>query len=250
MLIGVDGCKAGWVAVGGAEAEAIELRVFSSFAEILAWAPPDAIIAVDMPIGLPDRIEGGGRAPEKHVRPMLGERQSSVFAIPARAVVEMGARIAGRTAHDHPLHQQASALAKTLSEPPKGVSIQAFYLFPKILEIDGLLRTDLRLCERVKECHPEVAFTVLNEGDAMRLPKKIKGKVNLDGMDERRALLASYGLRAPFLHDAPPSGVGSDDVLDAAVCWLVARRLKRGEARPFPDPPGRDMHGVEIAIWA
>jgi predicted RNase H-like nuclease len=244
--VGVDGCKRGWVAVAGVTPE---LRVYRTFHDILAdW--PDAHIAVDMPIGLPERISGGGRSPEKLVRPMLGLRQSSVFAMPARAVVEMGGRMTGRTQDDYPLHQQASARAKTLSDPPKGVSIQGFYLFPKILEIDALLRADQTLRDRVKESHPEVAFTVLNGGQAMRLPKKIKGRVNAPGMEERRVLLARFGMTAPFLNAPPPPGVGADDVLDAAVCWLVAGRLARGEAVRFPDPPECDAHGLEIAIWA
>jgi predicted RNase H-like nuclease len=243
---GVDGCKRGWVAVVG---EKPALRVYDSFAALLADLP-GAVIAVDMPIGLPDRIVGGGRTPEKLVRAMLGPRQSSVFAIPARPVVEMGAAMTGRTGDDYPLHRRASALAKTLSDPPKGVSIQGFYLFPKILEIDALLRADPSLCARVKESHPEVAFTVLNGGQAMALPKKIKGKVNEAGMEERRALLARHGLAAPFLTEAPPAGVGQDDVLDAAVCWLVARRIASGQAVCFPDPPERDDHGLEVAIWA
>lgn len=246
MIAGVDGCKRGWVAVVG---EAPELRVYESFAGLLeAW--PDATIAVDMPIGLPDRITGGGRSPEKQVRAMLGPRQSSVFAMPARAAVELGAQITGRVDDDYPLHRKASALAKTLSEPPKGVSIQGFYLFPKILEIDALLKGAPTLRTRVKESHPEVAFTVLNSGVPMAMPKKIKGRVHEAGMDERRALLARYGLTASFLTDAPPSGVGVDDVLDAAVCWLVAGRIARGEAVSFPSQPEQDAHGLEIAIWA
>lgn len=246
MIAGVDGCKRGWVAVVG---EAPDLRVYESFADLVADLR-GATIAVDMPIGLPERIAGGGRSPEKLVRPMLGARQSSVFAMPARAVVEMGAQMTGRIKDDYPLHRKASALAKTLSDPPKGVSIQGFYLFPKILEIDALLRAGPALRDRMKESHPEVAFTVLNQGEPMTLPKKIKGRVNEAGMDERRALLARHGLSASLLTDKPPSGVGADDVLDAAVCWLVAGRLARGEAVSFPDPPECDAHGLEIAIWA
>lgn len=250
MQVGVDGCKRGWVAVVGSQSVEPQLRVYSTFAELIADTPPDALIAVDMPIGLPERIMGGGRSPEKLVRSILGQRQSSVFAMPARQVVEMGERMTGRTEDDYPLHGEASALAKTLSDPSKGVSIQGFYLFPKILEIDALLRANPGLRDRVKESHPEVAFTVLNGGVAMALPKKIKGRVNLPGMQERRALLARYGLSASFLTDRAPSGVGADDVLDAAVCWLVAGRLARGQAISFPNPPERDDYGLEIAIWA
>lgn len=246
MIVGVDGCKRGWVAVAGSLPE---LRVYERFSDLLA-DNSGAMIAVDMPIGLPERITGGGRSPEKLVRPMLGQRQSSVFAMPAREVVEMGAAMSGKTADDYPLHRRASALAKTLSDPAKGVSIQGFYLFPKILEIDALLRAGAGLKVRVKESHPEVAFAVLNGGTPMQQPKKIKGRVNAAGMEERRALLARHGLDAPFLTGKPPSGVGTDDVMDAAVCWLVAGRIANGEAMSFPDPPERDGHGIEIAIWA
>lgn len=244
--VGVDGCKAGWLAVTG---DLPTLAVYARFADLLADLP-GTIIAVDMPIGLPNHITGGGRSPEKLVRSLLGPRQSSVFAMPARSVVEMGAAMTGKTDHDYPLHRQASTLAKTLSDPPRGVSIQGFYLFPKILEIDALLRTDPSLCQRVKESHPEVAFTVLNGGVPMTEPKKIKGKVNQAGIDERRKLLARHGLEAPFLTAVSPPGVGADDVLDAAVCWLVAGRIASGRAVSFPSLPERDEHGLEIAIWA
>ncbi|MGD1887547.1 MAG: DUF429 domain-containing protein [Cohaesibacteraceae bacterium] len=247
--VGVDGCRAGWVAVSGSRPDDLSLSVFPSFGDLVAGLPA-AAIAVDMPIGLPDRIAGGGRAPEKAVRPMLGQRQSSVFAIPGRAAVEMGSLITGKAGEDRALHAKISALAKTLSGPPKGLSIQAFYLFPKILEIDGLLCEDTALRTIVKESHPEVAFTVLNGGSAMTLPKKIKGRVNPAGMEERRALLARYGVSASFLTPKPPSGVGEDDVLDASVCWLVAERLTRGAAVCHPDTPEHDRHGLEVAIWA
>ena len=54
-----------------------------SFAEILNAPECPPVIAVDMPIGLPDRIDGPGRPAEQAVRPLLGQRQSSVFSIPS-----------------------------------------------------------------------------------------------------------------------------------------------------------------------
>lgn len=248
-IVGVDGCKAGWVSVQGVRADALRLVVYRTFSELLKHVPKRYSIAVDMPIGLPDRVTGAGRAPEKLVRPMLGARQSSVFSIPARPAVEMGGQMNGKTEDDYPLHRRASALAQSLSDPAKGVSIQAFYLFPKILEIDELLRADNTLQSRVFESHPEVAFTVLNGGNPMREPKKIKGRINPAGMDERRTLLAKFGVTASFLTSKPPTGVGADDVLDAAVCWLVARRIEQSQAISFPDPPDRDAYGLPVAIW-
>src|SRR5690606_24608734 len=86
-----------------------------------------------------------------------------------------------------------------------GVSIQAFGIFPKIREVDVLLseRPDLR--ERVFESHPEVAFMRLNGGIPMRLPKKIRGAVNPEGMEERKALLCSLGYGQTFLDGRRPS---------------------------------------------
>jgi predicted RNase H-like nuclease len=61
-LAGVDGCPGGWVAAfvrpvsdDGA------LAVFTRFADVLAAAQRPAIVAVDIPIGLPERASAGGR---------------------------------------------------------------------------------------------------------------------------------------------------------------------------------------------
>jgi predicted RNase H-like nuclease len=50
--------------------------------------------------------------------------------------------------------------------------------------------------------------------------------------------------------DAAQKGAGADDVIDALACALIARRIRAGRARPFPDPAGRDAFGLPIAIWA
>jgi predicted RNase H-like nuclease len=68
-------------------------------------------------------------------------------------------------------------------------------------------------------------------------------------MDERKALLSARGIDRAFLDDAPPRGAGADDFLDAAAMLLIAERHALGHAVPFPDPPGRDAHGLPIAIW-
>ena len=85
-LAGVDGCKGGWiVAIASDEgSEAPLIRVVSRFADLFAGEIVPDLVAVDMPIGLPDRVQGSGRGPEQAVRVLLGDRQSSVFSIPAR----------------------------------------------------------------------------------------------------------------------------------------------------------------------
>lgn len=237
-LAGVDGCKAGWIAAiasvdGPAE---LVIRVVPRFADLFAGEVVPELVAVDMPIGLPDRTKGSGRGPEQLVRPLLGERQSSVFAIPARTAV---------AATDY---VEACAFALAASDPPRKVSKQGFHLFPKIREIDALLRTEPSMRERVFEIHPELAFRTMR-GAPLDHPKKIKGVVNPEGLAERRSLLVAAGIPAEAAGSRPPRGAAADDLLDALAALVVARHIAAGRGRAFPDPPGRDSHGLPIAIW-
>ncbi|MGX5843472.1 DUF429 domain-containing protein [Mesorhizobium sp. ArgA1] len=249
-LAGVDGCKAGWIAVHRGPSVSPSVTVFRSFAALLDALPADAVIAVDMPIGLPDFSQKGGRGPEALVRPQLGARQSSVFAIPSRAALYADTNDFTTVEAWYEAHRRASEIAKATSDPPRGVSIQAFGIFDKIREIDALLLARPELRSRVFESHPEVAFSRLNGEKPMTLPKKIKGAINPAGMEERKALLCRHGYERSFLDQPPPRGAASDDFLDAAAMMLIAGRIATGAARPFPDPPLADRFGIPVAIWA
>ena len=183
-----------------------------------------------MPIGLPDRIVPGGRGPEAAARAVLGPRRSSVFSVPSRSTV-----------WERDYRRACSEAART-SEPPRMVSQQAFHLFPKIREIDGLMSAELE--DRVHEVHPELAFWRLNDGRPMNHPKKSPA-----GKEERHAVLLRHGLPTSALASVP-RGAAMDDLLDAAASALIARRIARGEAVPFPAEPGRDGRGLRMAIWA
>ena len=250
VLAGAEGCRKGWVAVIRRNGRDEGPSVFETFAGLLAALGDEFILAVDMPIGLPDRAGHGGRGPEKLVRARLRQRQSAVFSVPSRAAVE--AESPEGLSWDEALaaHRRASRVARETSDPPRGVSIQCFFLFPKIREIDTILQTHQEFRACVIESHPEVAFWHLNGGCEMAQPKKVKGWVNPAGMAERRALLERCGVDRRVLDAPPPPGAGEDDCLDAAACLLVAERHAMGIAVPYPDPPERDRHGIAVAIWA
>ena len=57
------------------------------------------------------------------------------------------------------------------------------------------------------------------------------------------------GIAADAANSRPPRGAAADDLLDALAALVVARHIAAGRGRPFPDPPGRDSHGLPIAIW-
>ena len=235
-IMGIDGCRGGWVAtvrpLAGGPAE----RIVSPALAPLLGLPDLAAIAIDMPIGLPERIGPEGRGPEKALRPWLGQRQSSVFSVPARSAVY---------AADY---QDANRCSLETSDPPRKVSKQCFFLFPKIRELDTLLRHEPDLAARVHECHPEGAFMAMNGMKPLAEPKKTKGQVYAPGLAERIRLLTGVaGFDAAFLENAP-RGAGRDDVLDSAACAWSAARIARGEALPFPQNYGLDPHGLRIVI--
>jgi predicted RNase H-like nuclease len=235
-VMGIDGCRAGWVAtirpLAGGDAE----RIVAHHLDALLGLPDLASIAIDMPIGLPEKIGPEGRGPEKALRPRLGARQSSVFSVPSRAAVY---------AEDY---GQANRLSLMTSEPPRKISKQCFFLFPKMREIDGLLRAKAAWAERVHECHPEGAFMAMNGGQPLTHPKKVKGQVYRPGMEERVKLLTERAAFAPdFLHSIP-KGVGWDDCLDSAACAWSAARIARGEAMAFPENSVCDGYGLRMVI--
>ena len=238
-LVGVDGCRAGWLAtfVRARDNESA-VAVFSRFSDIAAVAYSPAVIAIDMPIGLPARSGFGGRAAENAVRPLLGARQSSVFSVPSRAAIG---------AADY---REACRIAQETSDPPRKISKQLFNIAPKIREVDAALRTDGALASHTFEVHPEVAFWRLNGERALDLPKKVKSRPYSPGLALRRQLLETAGLPPALVHGTPPHGAAEDDLIDALACAAIARRLLRGEATPFPDPPPRDDFGLPMAIWA
>lgn len=158
---GVDGCRGGWVVAteGG-------LHVVSRFAEILAAV--DGIVAVDIPIGLPET--GSRRDCDRACRAQLGPRRSSVFPAPHRA-----------------------ALAAASFADAPGLSIQAWHLVPKVREVDAVWEP------RVREVSPELSFAVLT-GRPMTHTKR-----SAAGRDERRLAL---GLAAvPRVRGAAPDDV-------------------------------------------
>ena len=238
-LAGVDGCPGGWIAAfvrpAGDEGR---LAVFAHFTDVLAAPERPTIVAVDMPIGLPERAGAGGRAAENAVRPLLGARQSSVFSVPSRAAIY---------ATDY---AQACQVAAETSDPPRKVSKQLFNIAPKIREVDAMLRADPQVAARVYEVHPEVAFWRLNGERALDEPKKVKSRPYSPGLALRRKLLEAATLPPALVAATPPKGAAADDAIDALACAAVTRRLHAGLARPFPDPPPRDAYGLPMAIWA
>lgn len=236
-IAGLDGCRGAWA---GAlldldDPDRHRCALFPDVTALLDAPEQPLVIGIDVPIGLPDRILGGGRAADRAARAKLGPARSSVFPMPPRAAVY---------AADY---EAAKAASRAFSDPPFAPSIQGYNIFRYVRAVDTLLRARPELCRRVYEVHPEVAFHALNGDRPLGLPKK--GRDARLGLDRRRALLAAAGLPSALI-DSRVKGIPADDHLDALAALVVASDILAGRARPLPDPPAQDGHGLPVVIWA
>lgn len=237
-VAGVDGCRGGWVVVVRhlESGEVLPPRVMSSFVEVLALLEAPVVIAVDVPIGLPDEGVPGGREVDGLVRKRLVARRSSVFSAPGRSALDAW-RLTGRREADYTLVARANQGSS--GDGPK-ISRQAFGIFEKIDEVDVLLASDPALQDRVREVHPELSFTEAKGSPMLHAKKRAAGA------RERDALLDTLGFpRAPAVR-----GAANDDVRDAGIACWTAVRIATGTARGWPEHPARDRVGLRMEMWS
>lgn len=234
QVVGVDGCPGGWLAAAyDLPGPGLAFRVHASFRDLLSAYPDASCIAVDIPIGL---TLGEARSVDGEARKVLGPRRSSVFPAPDARLLE--------TVVDESLGY-AEATERSRSTLGKGLSRQAFAIFPKVYEVNASMTPELR--RRVIEVHPEVSFWALAGERPMEHPKK-----KPEGFDERREhLLGAFGgLAIPARHEAGRLArpVGADDVLDAIAAAWTARRFAEGRAGRFPAMPPVDERGLRMEM--
>ena len=164
-LAGLDGCRAGWVAVVK-DGPSLETHIVTSDEELVALIAQCAVVAIDIPIGLAER---GARACDVHARRFIRNRGSSVFPAPPRALIHV---------RDY---AEANRLSRELQE--RGISKQGFAIYPKVAQIDRVLQRHHELRPRVFEIHPEVSFTMWNGGVPI-----VASKHTREGIEARRAL--------------------------------------------------------------
>ena len=198
-----------------------------TIAEVVAAGQADGafdVVAIDIPIGLPDSTS---RQADELARRELGVRRSSLFMTPVRRAV---------LADDY---ASASRINRELTG--SGISMQAFMLKPKLLEVEAWVLATPRT---VLEVHPELGFTTMAGGP---LPTR---KATWAGAVERHRLLRSEGLTIESELGEVGRLAGVDDVLDAGAAAWTAQRFARGVARSRPSTPERFSDGIACAIWA
>jgi predicted RNase H-like nuclease len=215
LVLGVDACAAGWVAVALEDGVYRDSAVRPRITDLLEAFPAARAVGIDIPIGLPPPYP---RPADLAARAFVGPRWQSVFLTPPRDLLETAS--------------YAEARARAPDIIGTGLSKQAHGMSRRILEVNDIAAAD----ERVFEAHPEVCFREIN-GQA------VDSKHSWNGLIGRYRLLAAAGIRLPDRIDAGTAR--PDDVVDAAVAAWTAQRFAVGQARPLPE-----THGERIGtIW-
>jgi predicted RNase H-like nuclease len=269
-LIGVDGCRSGWVVCASDQSlTAPEFGIAPSFAELLAALEEvRALIAIDIPIGLPSGapVDTGVRRVDSAAREFLGgRRRASVFSAPCRPTL-------AATSYREACDLEAEARGRG-----KGLSQQAYNIIPKIREVDLAItpehqsKVDDTARVWVREAHPEVSFAALDgrgqPGHGLVHSKRnctsCRGRA-CPGESDRVALLRNYlpdfdpravheRLVKRYPRAAGQTGalVGRDDIVDAAACLVTAYRIAKGQAVTLPDGDAQtDERGLRMEIIA
>lgn len=220
-VVGVDAHKRGWVGIGLEDGRYSSATHFRDFSEVVSSCTDASIIAVDIPIGLPD---SGHRSADQLARVFVSTRRASVFLIPPRAAMEQST------------YMKALEVSRGLTG--RGMAKQAYSLREKIFEVERYATED----PRVIEIHPEVSFRGM-AGRPLSYGKRTWG-----GVVERKRLLDEAGILLPEDLGKAVNIISADDVIDAAVAAWSARRYHMGEAQRLPDFASvRD--GDAGAIW-
>jgi len=233
-VAGVDGCRSGWfVVVQQLTSGAVDHHTVADFAAVLELCRGVEALAIDIPIGLMDTVEKGGRPVDRLARERLKpHRASSVFSPPCRPA------LACLT------YEEAAAVTRSLSSSAATLTLQSFGLFPKLREVDALMTP--RLQAWVHEVHPELCFAQMNGGLALELSKKKPA-----GQEMRIALLerAGFDITGRTVRRLARGGVNRTDVLDAYACCWTAARMARNAAERLSSGSDRDSRGLRMELW-
>jgi predicted RNase H-like nuclease len=196
----------------------VDAQPYSTIASLLEAESDVAVVAIDIPIGLPSLATWPRRA-DAAAKSFIGSLRSSVFVVAPKEVMLA------------PTH--AAAVAMCARAGIGGLSQQAYALRHKIFEVAAFASD-----ARIREIHPEVSFAAM-AGRSLSHSKR-----TWDGFLERQRTLAAAGIEIPRrLRGLGRASV--DDVLDAVAAAWSATRIANGSAKTLPGDAAPD----EPRIW-
>jgi predicted RNase H-like nuclease len=224
VLAGIDGCRSGWLVVEArSNLHNANFRIASNWNAIASDAD---VIAVDMPIGL---SRSGVRQCEVEARKIISPHGPRVFKTLPRGTLKF------------PQKDWRKANQWSKDRGYGGISKQIWAIRPKIIEIDRAITPALQA--RVFEAHPELAFARVNGGP-------LESKHTPEGLAARKHILQREGFvdLDAWLQRLRGTGAKADDLYDACILMLTAKRLLQKTATFVPAIAETDSRGLRMAI--
>lgn len=231
---GVDGCKVGWLIVEvDKDGIFITEKVVGDFTGVVINTEQSRLTLIDIPIGL-NSDSKAERSCDVTTRSMLGPRRSSLFPVPVRQAV----------------HATSYEQACQYNREIRGVSLsrQSWAICSKIAEVDDIMTRQPTLQERIKESHPEICFSALNDWHPMGLSKKLEA-----GRKDRLNLLCRYSKNAEeffikISNNYTRRQVALDDMLDAMVLAISAKEAWFNSIPSLPLHPERGCQRIKMEM--
>jgi predicted RNase H-like nuclease len=201
-----------------------EPQVFTSFLDILDYKPAFQVIALFCPIGLLDKPNPGGRRCDREARQLLGWPRSGAIVSP-------------------PIRPAAGSSTYEEAAAANGghMSIVTWQLLKKIAEVDANVASYWQ--RTVFEVHPELSFYELNENQPVQFSKHSQA-----GLEQRRAVLTKRFPGVGRIIDTRLPGIRPAQLLDAAACLWMARRIVSRAVNRLPEDPEWDSLGLRMEM--
>ena len=219
---GIDWAKGQWLCIGlgkgksGRYCHFVAKNIGEVYKGLLERKAETVLI--DIPIGLSDNADE--RQCDKLARGKVGTRTSSVFRMPCRQAIEAYQKDSG----DKKSKELAGKIAN-MEIADMCLPRQTWDIVPGVAEVNSFLRENEGAKNFFREFHPELCFRAFADKSLRH------SKTTPQGVAERMDILLSKKEYLPSLkgiydivHNCYRCGVGNDDILDALVGALTAKR--------------------------
>jgi predicted RNase H-like nuclease len=225
ILAGVEPVTGGWLVAPG-NLQGITLapqpaQVMASLADILDYRPTYSVVALHAPVGVQEQ-PGEARLADVQARSRLGKRAGAAVPAPSRALLEATSYEEARRIDPSLDIVRWRALAKAAEA---------------IREVQSWRQ------RTVFEVNPELAFTTMNEGVPLDVPRRTQ----LGRRARRELLELKLPGAARVMAERPPK-VREEKLLDALADLWTARRIMARAITRMSDPPAWDEEGVRMDI--
>lgn len=230
--IGIDACKFGWIMINIIDEDYFSFELMGHISAIEKYN--NDTILIDIPIGLADEfIERNLDLEAKKL--LTAPKKSSIFIPPCRNAIYAEN------------YEEAKVINKKITG--KSISIQAWNISKKIKEVDQFLINKPFTTPYLQEAHPEICFTILNNGKSLESKKSTSL-----GHFERLTLLkklfpSAEKIYHTIVEKTLKKDAKKDDILDAMVLAISSFISKNNHVNNINNRPLIDSKGLKISLW-